>query len=489
MSNQQGVKQMNIQHNESDHRVEAANGSSSPVWWLVFKQELVDLWVGGRVFVLLILFTVLMSITTFMRQVESQMSLIPPSEMVFLTLLGSISFGLFIGLILGADSISGERERATLESLLLTPSSRRQIVFGKFLAAVSPWPVALILSIPYMAVLSQGHEVFGQAILAGAILGTVLAVAFTGFGMLVSMWSKSNKMSLFVSLLVYVIFLIPTQFPGSAQKGDLGYFAQQLNPLQATSEFLEKLLVNNRTVAERTTYLVAAALSATVILGLLFFYAAPRLSLEGGVPRPRRPKFAHAASALAAAGLIALLTAPTVMALQLEQSTVTELDLQISVDLDYKTVNAGDEIEFTSTVTNNDTQQAPELSVAMNIIKTGKGDPVDPEDWSPQRTQKIESLAPGAAIEQSWIVEAILEGDYMVYLTVVPKPEGPEATSQLVASQGVHLTVEPFANSNPGGILPIAIGMPVGLTLVSLIPRRSRRWRRASDEESATTSV
>ena len=246
MSNQQNMNHRQIERSDSV-------GLASPVWWLVLKEELTDLWVGGRVFVLLILFTILMSITTLLRQAESQMNLIPPAEMVFLTLLGSISFSIFIGLILGADSISGERERATLEALLLTPTSRRQIVLGKFLAALSPWPVALILSIPYMAILARGDNVFGQAIFAGAILGTVLAVAFTGFGMLMSIWSKSNKMSLFVSLLVYIIFLIPTQFPGGAQKGDLGYLVQQLNPMQATSGFLEKLLVNNRTLAEMTS--------------------------------------------------------------------------------------------------------------------------------------------------------------------------------------------------------------------------------------------
>ncbi len=33
--------------------------------------------------------------------------------MVFLTILSSISFGLFVGLVIAADSFSGERERAT----------------------------------------------------------------------------------------------------------------------------------------------------------------------------------------------------------------------------------------------------------------------------------------------------------------------------------------------------------------------------------------
>ncbi len=476
MSNQQNVNSRQVER----------SGSASPVWWLVFKQEFTDLWIGGRVLILLILFSVVMSITSVLREVESQLSLIPPKEMVFLTLLGSISFGLFIGLIIGADSISGERERATLETLLLTPTRRRPIVVGKFLAALSPWPATLLLSIPYLAVLSQGDEVLSQALLLGVLLGGVLAVAFTGFGMLVSIWSNSNKMSLFVSLLVYLIFLIPTQFPGSAQKGDLGYLTQQLNPMQATSEFLEKVLVNNRTVAEKAPYLVAAVLSAAVVLGLLFLYAAPRLRLEGDTPRLPRLRWGRAANLLMIAGLMVTLALRPAMAAQAAPSKDSEQALQISIDLAYKTVNAGDEVEFNTVVTNNGTEESPPLNVAMNIVKTGKGDPVDPEDWSPERTQEVDPLAPGESAEQSWTVDAILEGDYMVYMTVIPKPDGPEATSQPVSSSGLHLTVKPFTQTNPGGVLPVAILTPIVLILVSILPRR--RWRRGINTGSPETA-
>lgn len=471
---------MSSQHVASNLQVERSDtlGLAAPVWLVVLKQELTDLWVGGRVYVLLILFSALMSVTALLNETESQMSLIPPAEMVFLTLMGSISFGVVIGLILGADSISGERERATLEALLLTPASRRQIIAGKFLAALSPWPVALLLSIPYMAVFARGHQVFGQAILAGALLGTLVAAAFTGFGMLTSIWAKSNKVSLMITLLVYIIFLIPTQFPGEVHKGDLGYFVQKLNPLQGTSGFLEKFLVNNRTLEELQTYIFAAVLSAIVILALLFFHAAPQLSHEGGMPRliPRRS--GRTAAALTSAGVALLLSLSLAMAVQSAPSPDIEQDLRITVDLDYKTVNTGEEINFNTVVTNIGVRNSPPLNVAMNIVKTGQGDPVDPEDWSPQRTQGIEMLAPGESVKLTWTVQAILEGDFMVYLTIVPKPEGPDATSQLVASSGIHITVNPFADSNPGGVLPIAVGIPLALMALSILLRRSKRWRR-----------
>ena len=257
---------------------------AAPVWWLVFRREFVDLWTGGRVLMLLILFTAVMSVTSVLRELESQLNLIPPVEMVFLTILSSISFGLFVGLVIAADSFSGERERATLEPLLLTPARPRQIVVGKFLAALSPWPVTLLLSVPYVWVLGQGDDSIGNGLMLGALLGGLLAIAFTGLGMAVSIWSTSNRVSLFTSLLIYLVFLIPTQFPGSAQKGDLGYLVQQLNPLQASSEFLEKVLVNNRTVSEKAPYLMAAIYAAVGVLVLLFLVAAPGFASTGRPP-------------------------------------------------------------------------------------------------------------------------------------------------------------------------------------------------------------
>ena len=59
-------------------------------------------------------------------------------------------FGALLALLAAADAISGERERGTLESLLLTPVPRRHLVSGKLLAALSLWFAALIVAVPYI---------------------------------------------------------------------------------------------------------------------------------------------------------------------------------------------------------------------------------------------------------------------------------------------------------------------------------------------------
>ena len=135
--------------NWNDRQIESSS-SIVPAWWIVLSRELVDLWIGGKALYLILAFSILLGIETYVLATNFELSLFTPKEMVLETLKTAIQVSLFIGLVIGADTISGERERATLESLLLTPVDRRQIILGKFLGALSAWPVAMAITIPFM---------------------------------------------------------------------------------------------------------------------------------------------------------------------------------------------------------------------------------------------------------------------------------------------------------------------------------------------------
>ena len=448
----------------------------APTWWLVFTSELHELWMGGKAPVLLLIFSVLLGIMTWVMASNSELSLIPPQEMVYETTKAAIAVGLFISLIIGADSISGERERATLEGLLLTPTSRRQLVLGKFLAGVSPWPVAMLIAVPYMKVLSQGDEVFRYALPWGALLGTLLAPAFTAMGMLTSFWSNSNKTSLFSALGIYILFLIPTQLPGRATTGAMGMLLNQVNPIQSTFVFLSRVLVNNRTVTERAYYLTAPIVFALFVYILLFWYASPTLRLEGGAADKVWSSLGRRLGFAVTAGLLLVLLSGSPALAQQPGDQPADARVAISIDATYQIVKTGDKILYNTVVTNNGQVESRSLVVAMNIINlNAAGDIVDPEDWSPQRTQYIDSIPAGQSKTLSWRVNAILDGNYLVYMVLVPEPDGKEATSSPVASSGLHLTVTPFTKLNPGGVLPYAVGGPAILLGGMFLLYRARR--------------
>ena len=254
-------------------------------WWLVFRQELDDLWIGGKALNLLILFAVLMSITAFLLATNSELSLTPPRLMIVVTVQSAITFGLFIGLVIASECLSGERERATLEPLLLAPAGRREIVLGKYLAALSPWPIAYAFCVPYAVTLAQGDTAVWPALAWGALLGTLVTLAFTGIGVLVSIYSASSRTSLFVGLLLYIGALLPAQLPGEFQDSPAGAFVQAIDPLEAVRLFMMKGFVDVRTVEELWPLLYAPVIVAVLVLGAIFAYAAPRLRLVPSAPR------------------------------------------------------------------------------------------------------------------------------------------------------------------------------------------------------------
>ena len=443
----------------------ASAGSSVPTWWVVFGREMADLWLGGKALVLILIYCILVGVISYVLAANSELDLMPANEMVFLTLQTALSVGLLMAIIIGADSLSGERERATLEALLLTPTSRVQIVLGKYLAAISPWPVTMLITIPYLRVLAGGDVVFGPAVLWGVLMGILLSAAFTAFGMLTSIWSSSNRTSLGISLVVYLLCALPVQFPGTAQTGVMGRWLKTVNPLESVDHFLEKILVNNRTVAEMQNFLWSPIIFAAIVLLLLFVYAAPRLRLDGGVPfNWRFGKQSQAAALMLALGA-GMWGSSVALAAPITGERHQEIlapPLEITIDTTHAMVKTGDKVFFETTVTNQDSAESVPLILAMNIINLdSEGDVVDPEDWSPERTQYLESLGAGESAQQEWELSTILAGDYMVYLVLIPAPGAAEVSSQPLTSPGIHVTVERFVSANPGGILPYAIGGPV----------------------------
>ena len=253
--------------------------AGAPVWWLVLRQELVELWVGGRALIFLVLFSLLMSLTAFLLATNTELHLLPLEQTIVVALTSALTFGLFIGLAIGAESISGERERATLEPLLLTPAGTRQIVLGKFLAAMSPWPAALLLTLPYLATLSHGNALLRSGLLWGAVSGTLLAGAFVALAMIVSIWSDSSRVSLFICLLVYAASLIPAQLPTEFLVSPAGVVLSLLDPVESADQLLSKVLTSGESLTQVWPYLASPALALALALVGLFGFAAPRLHL------------------------------------------------------------------------------------------------------------------------------------------------------------------------------------------------------------------
>ena len=248
---------------------------------VVALQELRDLWLGGRALLLSMAFSVLVSVISYLVATNRALNYLEQRESVNLTLQVAIAAGALLALLAAADTISGERERGTLETLLVTPVSRLRIAGGKLAGALSLWLAAYAIVVPYVWFLGRGLGVAGNALAVGFVVGTLLAVFLASLGMLVSVFAGSNRVSLSLSLFLLLALFAPTQLPSSAQKGWAGDLLLRLNPMTAGEHYIGKIVVDAHAWTEDISWLASPAVGA-VVFALAALASARAVRLRGG---------------------------------------------------------------------------------------------------------------------------------------------------------------------------------------------------------------
>ena len=253
-------------------------------WRIVAGQECRDLWLGGRGPVLLIGYSVLLSVVTYLAGSNTALNFLEQREAVNLLLQTALAVGVLLTVVVSADAISGERERGTLETLLVAPVERRDLMIGKLIAPLTLWLGAFVISLPYLWALGRGVAVVPAAALLGLLVGTLLAAGLAVLGLLVSALSASNRVSISVSLFVLLALFAPTQLPGGLQSGWFGQILERLNPIASALHYITAVLVNGQHWASGLTYLAGPVLVAAA--GVPVVAAADRvLNLLPGVDR------------------------------------------------------------------------------------------------------------------------------------------------------------------------------------------------------------
>jgi ABC-2 type transport system permease protein len=252
------------------------------MWRAVAAQELRDLWLSGRGMVLLFAFSVLVSAITYVGATSEGINFLEKRETVNLTLQVAVAFGALVALLAAADAISGERERGTLESLLLTPAPRGDLVSGKLLAALSLWFAALVVTAPYVWFLGRDVGAVDDALAAGLLVGTLVAISLAAFGLIVSVLASTNRLSLSVSLFVLLALFAPTLLPGGAKQGWAGELLLRLNPMTAAEHYTRNVVINQYEWTKELSWLTSPIV-ASAGLALIAIVVMPRfISLRGG---------------------------------------------------------------------------------------------------------------------------------------------------------------------------------------------------------------
>jgi ABC-2 type transport system permease protein len=251
---------------------QAAPRPATPGWLVVAGQELRDLWLG-RGLLLGLGFSLLLSVIAYLTATNTELNFLEQRESVNLTLQAMLA---------AADAVSGERERGTLEHLLLTPVSRRDLAVGKLIAALSVWFAAFVIMIPYVWYLGRGVDVIAEALASGFVIGTLLALFLASLGLIISLFAASNRISLSLGLFLLLALYAPTQLPARAQRGWAGDFLLRVNPLTAGEHYVGRILVDAHSWSKDLSWLLSPVIAAAVFTAAAIALGARYIRLHGG---------------------------------------------------------------------------------------------------------------------------------------------------------------------------------------------------------------
>ena len=387
---------------------------------------------------------------------------------------GHLGIGVAISLLVSADALSGERERGTLETLLLTPLPPRQIAMGKL------WR----RSRSGQSCCSSPCRTCGRCALArgcspmpccpGRLVGALLTIAFASLGIIVSIFSNSNRASMAASFFIFVALITPTQLPGGTLKGwfgDLLIASTQSPPARASSTAWSSATIpgaRKRRCSSRRLW--------------------PRLwgwrwricSLTGcdltevcanerhGQVASRCWRYSRSARAVGCAGQPAGAGA-CVGGSHDRLADHRQRQRAPGAHRRHR--------QFTSTITNTSSAASPKLFANLNFVAVDHSTYVDPEDWSSERTISVPSLAAGASATHTWTIDTVTKGDVDAYVVALPDV-GPTATAEpLISSPAVHLHVTEQRKLNPGGVLPVVLIVPGAIAAGFVGLQASRRRR------------
>jgi hypothetical protein len=159
----------------------------------------------------------------------------------------------------------------------------------------------------------------------------------------------------------------------------------------------------------------------------------------------------------------------------LSHTVLAQDSITVSIKPKHIDGKMGDVIEFESNVTNNGASPLKGLVAYISLIRVTEGQeiPMDLEDWSAQKADKIDLLNPNDSASSKWSMRLIDSGDYVVYITVVDKNQ-----KTPIVSEVAELKIAKRQQLNPNNVLPIAFGMPVLIILIFLSAGIYRRLRR-----------
>ena len=211
----------------------------------LIKKECLEEIISARGAALYLVAIGILSVFSLLLVSNTELSLLDNAQAVYMMSAIIITSALLIIVIRGSDGFAGERERETLETLLITPASPAEIAVAKLMGLLFSWLIIFVLSMPYLwAVGSTGQNLLLTLIYL-FVAGTLLAVIFGGFMLALSSRMKTLKGALSIGLTAFLLAASPLLLGPSLRQSAIGRFVDLINPFAIALNMLDSVVVDS----------------------------------------------------------------------------------------------------------------------------------------------------------------------------------------------------------------------------------------------------
>ena len=240
----------------------------------VASKEFSDIVRGRRFLILVVVFGLVMTAamaTVYLTviQLVEQLGYAMPRGFLGIAAFMLVSmmsyFAPIMGLALGCDSVSGEREKGTLKITLAQPVFRDTLINGKFLAALFAISLATLIaslveigsSVLVLGITPTGEDV--ARLMLFLLFSILFAMTYYGIAAFLSTVSKRTTQSVIIGVVIWAVFtfvipvvatlvafvLMPMRFtPGQSQE-EMERFAEELRKRTAIMETINSVTPNH----------------------------------------------------------------------------------------------------------------------------------------------------------------------------------------------------------------------------------------------------
>lgn len=217
----------------------------------------------------ILIFSIVLSAFGLLFISNAELSLLDEAQVIYMLVGVITAIASVICIIIGADSFAGEKDRATLVPLLISPLTKMELVTGKAIGMLLVWLVLFFICIPYIWALGSTGQNMVQAIIYLGLFGTPLVMGFGLLAMSLSSRTGNILTSLVSSFIIFMLSASPLLISPGLRTSKVGRLLDSINPFACAVNTFDSVIIDSQAFG-----LQVIRFSVIIIfVGLMFYFA------------------------------------------------------------------------------------------------------------------------------------------------------------------------------------------------------------------------